>query len=627
MSQEKNQEKPLEDMETTVTVGRGAGTSASEDLCGKIFAQRYQVLELLGRGGMSVVYKARHLIMDKIVALKVLHMYLARDQLSLRRFKQESQTAATLTHPGIVAIHDCGESGEGMPYLVMDFVEGITLSELLTQEGPLKLEKFLIVMKQVAAALSHAHKCGIIHRDLKPSNIMITEKDGAVLTKIVDFGIAKMVSQSGEAAQQLTQTGEVFGSPLYMSPEQCAGTPVDHRADIYSLGCVMYETLSGRTPFKGESVYDTMNRHMNEAPPSLVAAQLEEGLRQRLELILLRALAKLPADRYQSMAEIESELRTLELKTGEGLLTALGGAWGRAAAKRRAARQNKLPLMVTTLTTVSCLSVVSVLVLLGGLKKSESEIARLEQSRRILSEITLLQTDFVTLGDTGKIYFTSIFVYQDRAAIAKEAFEQARLNTMDRLDKVEKAFEPDPELSVPFKKEWKAKLVRIPEKISQMMQQMAQNTDAAGVMSIENLNKSLTMAKMGSEGAQVLKEMTREARKAEKEKMGKFRNTEQWISSLAFLCAGLNGAVVVSLLAYFARGTPRRLKKLAEQASQLSRKRGIAPPSASRDEVADLDNVLQELATALSEAEEREKFLLQKLESQEKTQRDTGRQK
>ena len=622
-----SQEVPVQSAEETIISSKGSEVLSTENLEGQIFAQRYEILKLLGKGGMSVVYRARHLIMDKIFAVKVLHLHLAKDDLSLRRFKQEAQAASTLTHPGIVAIHDCGESEDGTAYLVMDYVQGASLADLLQNHGPLALDSFLNIMIQVAAALAHAHKCGIVHRDLKPSNIMITEADDKTQVKIVDFGIAKILANAGEETQQLTQTGEVFGSPLYMSPEQCFGSTVDRRCDIYSMGCVMYEALSGTAPFRGDNAFETMNKHVNEAPPPLVSPLLDESARQKLELILLRSLAKNPDDRYQSMAEIESELRSLQSGTKEGILTALGSAWGLAFAKRRAARKSKLPLMVMTLTTVSCLSMVSVLLLFGGLKKSEGEVARLEQSRRVLSEISLVQAEFGNLNESGTAYFAAIFLSPERADDAKAFFQDGQASARSRLEKVEKAVEQDPELAEPFKKQWKPKLLKVLKHSGAMLNRVTEEAAVNGFLSPRNLNASLILSKQISEGAAVLTLMTREARKTEKEQIGKVKNTELWTGYLAILCAGLNGAVVVTLLVYFARGTPQRLKKLAEQAMQISRKRGLVSSQITTDEVSDLNNVIHELASALTEAEEREKSLRMKLKQQEINKAATDSQK
>lgn len=605
----------LENLEETITIGRGNEAASEDTLLGTTFAQKYEMLELLGRGGMSIVYRARHTGMDKIVAVKVLHLHLSKDELSLKRFKQEAQAASTLTHPGIVAIHDCGEAEDKTPYLVMDLVEGISLSDLIEKEGTLDLDRFLSIMTQVSAALAHAHSCGIVHRDLKPSNIMISSSAGKDIARIVDFGIAKVLTQSSEGAQQLTQTGEVFGSPLYMSPEQCTGTAIDHRADIYSLGCVMYEALCGKTPFKGETVFETINKHINALPPPLVTEKIkDDGLRQKLELILLKALAKAPQDRYASMTELEKELQALRLKSRVGILGSLGGAWDLASAKRRASRKNRLPIMVVSLTTVSVLSAASVLLLMGALNKAGHEIKRLEQSRRVLSEISLAQSDFTAVSENARDYFISIMLTKKNTAALREKYETTQKASGKRMERVDEVLKAYPKMQEKFRKVWRKKLDHVALTSKKMLRQAEA---ASGSWSLDILSVSLQLSKICSEGADVLQKMTDLARSVEKEEMGQFELTEKWIASLALLCAGLNTAVVIVLFAYFAKGTPQRIKKLAEQAAQLSRRRGGSQTASSQDVVADLDNVLQELATALSEAEEREQLLLKKLQDQQ----------
>ncbi len=604
-------QESLEDQDSTVTIGRITDLVSSEDLAGTVFAQKYEMLELLGQGGMSAVYRARHIGMDKIVAVKVLHLHLAKDELSQKRFKQEAHAASTLAHAGIVAIHDYGETEGGTPYLIMDYVEGESLSDWLEKNGVLALEQFLSIMEQVAAALAHAHDSGIAHRDLKPSNIMIAQAQGKNQVKIVDFGIAKVLSQSREGAQQLTQTGEVFGSPLYMSPEQCTGAHCDQRTDIYSLGCVMYESLSGRPPFKGDAVFETINKHINELPPPLVAPGLEEAAKKKLELILLRCMAKAPEDRFQSMSEIERELRGIRMKSGPGLLGVLGGAWELAAAKRRASRKNRLPLVVVTLSVVSCLSILSVLLLLGGLKRAGEEIDRLEQSRAILSEISLAQADFTKISDAGTTYFTLLFFAPEKAPLLAEQFEKSILSTHERLNKVDKVLALDPKMQKKFREVWRPRLTEASYKSRDELEKVLQQG-----FGMKTMSTGLKLSRIYKSGASAFMEMSGLARKVEKEQMGKFKHTEVWIASMAIFCAGLNGTVVLVLFFYFAKGTPQRLKLLAQQAALLSRKKG-AQTASNEDIVDDLDSVLQELAAALSDAEAREKELLLKLKAQE----------
>ena len=281
-------------------------------LIGKTFADRYEILSVLGKGGMSVVYKARHKLMGRIVAIKLLHPHLVSNEAAVKRFQQEAQAASSLNHPNVISVHDFGIINENQAYLVMDCLEGMTLSEVLENEEHISVERAARIFRQVCAGLEHAHEKGIIHRDLKPSNLcLIREDNGNELVKIVDFGIAKLLPQDGQQRQQLTQTGEVFGSPLFMSPEQCQAKPLDTRADIYSLGCVMYEALCGMPPLMGDTSYDTMTMHIKTQPQTFKQVAPNLDIPQDIEAIVLRCLEKRPEDRYQSAAQVLADLAFL----------------------------------------------------------------------------------------------------------------------------------------------------------------------------------------------------------------------------------------------------------------------------------------------------------------------------
>lgn len=272
---------------------------------------QYKIVEVLGKGGMSIVYKAVHMLLHHTVAIKMMHSHLVSEQQAVMRFKQEAQAATHLDHPNIIKVIGFGITGGDtpQPYIIMDYLDGHSLSEALKEKGRLSLTDNLKIFIQIANALSHAHSKGVVHRDLKPSNVMLLDKDGDPnFVKLVDFGIAKVLSQEGEQAHRLTQTGEIFGSPLYMSPEQCMGRPVDKRSDIYSLGCVLYEALSGKPPHQGNSVFETFHRHITEIPAPLSIAQVDKAMVERLDAIVFRALEKEPAKRYQSMSQLENDL-------------------------------------------------------------------------------------------------------------------------------------------------------------------------------------------------------------------------------------------------------------------------------------------------------------------------------
>lgn len=281
---------------------------AKDALVGTVFADKYEILSVLGAGGMSVIYKARHKYMERICAVKLLHPFLLSDASMFQRFQYEAKAASNLSHPNVVAMHDFGITNDGKAYLVMDYLEGEDLSTVLERDVFLTEPQAREIFRQALAGLEHAHSKGVIHRDLKPSNLfLIPQTDGSVLVKLVDFGIAK-ITDSSSAAQNLTRTGEVFGSPLYMSPEQCSGKSLDARSDIYSLGCLMYEALCGRRPLVGESALETMHMHIKDVPLTLSQAAPKLEVSHQLEDAVMKCLCKRPDDRFSSVAELYQEI-------------------------------------------------------------------------------------------------------------------------------------------------------------------------------------------------------------------------------------------------------------------------------------------------------------------------------
>lgn len=275
------------------------------DLVGHTLSDRYEVIEVLGKGGMGVVYKGRRTQINKFVAIKVLKTALIEDEVSLKRFEQEAIASANLDDPHLISVYDFGYGPSGEPYLVMDFLEGKSLEDVIERQGPISLDRFLHIFNQACQALSYIHTRNIIHRDLKPSNIMLVKTQSSdEFVKLVDFGIAKVIGDDQRLMQKLTATGQSFGSPLYMSPEQCMGREVDVRSDIYSLGCVMFEALTGRTPIAGENALQTVFMHIN-APP-LMLNQAGPGLTHppRVQELIMRCLEKDPDKRFQSASEI-----------------------------------------------------------------------------------------------------------------------------------------------------------------------------------------------------------------------------------------------------------------------------------------------------------------------------------
>lgn len=275
----------------------------------QLLGGRYRVIEVIDRGGMGVVYKVEQIFLGKELALKTISQKAVSD-MSLRRFQAEARAAFAVNHPNVTAVHDFGLLDDNVPFLAMELVKGQTLASLL-KHRTLTLDEALPIFIQVCHGLTHAHEHNVVHRDIKPSNIMLVDElppgtEGSV--KILDFGIAKLVQIESDDRQSLTQTGEIFGSPLYMSPEQCAGAAVDHRTDIYSFGCVIFEALTGTTPFVGDSSLSTMMMHQSSTIPALKEASLGTNFPTELEQVIQAMLAKRPQDRIQSLAEVAHDL-------------------------------------------------------------------------------------------------------------------------------------------------------------------------------------------------------------------------------------------------------------------------------------------------------------------------------
>ncbi len=280
-------------------------STQDEQFIGQFIGSRYRLDKVLGAGGMSIVFLAFDVKLQRLLAVKLMHAHLKFESRYLQRFQQEGKALSKLDHPNIVKVFEYGLHGN-MPYMVMEYIEGTTLATRLKERIQLPIDSTLEMAIQVCGALNHAHRVKVIHRDLKPSNIMIrTDESGKDMVKIVDFGIAKIAS---DTHSMMTGTGEVFGSPVYMSPEQCEGRHTDRRTDLYSLGCVMYESLAGTPPFVGDSPLATMMKHQRETPISLQEASLGEIFPNELERIIQKLLSKSPDARYQDAALLVADL-------------------------------------------------------------------------------------------------------------------------------------------------------------------------------------------------------------------------------------------------------------------------------------------------------------------------------
>lgn len=268
-------------------------------MIGKRISGRYKIMDMIGGGGMANVYLAHDMILDRDVAVKMLRLDFVNDEEFIRRFHREAHSATSLAHPNIVNIYDVGEEGD-IYYIVMEYVAGDTLKQYIQKHSPVKIETAIDIMRQLTSGISHAHQNNIVHRDIKPHNILI-DNHGHV--KITDFGIAMALS-----ATSITQTNSVLGSVHYLSPEQARGGMANKKSDIYSLGIVMFELLTGRLPFSGESAVSIALKHLQSETPSV--KRWNDDVPQSVENIVLKATAKDPFHRYSSMEEMEEELRT-----------------------------------------------------------------------------------------------------------------------------------------------------------------------------------------------------------------------------------------------------------------------------------------------------------------------------
>jgi eukaryotic-like serine/threonine-protein kinase len=290
-------------------------TVESKDLfVGRTLDEKYSVEERLGAGGMGAVYRARHLQMDRPVAIKFLHQRFVEDEAARIRFQTEARAAVTLRHPNAVSVTDFGQTSEGCVYIVMELLEGRTLREILSREAPIETARAISMMLQASDAVAAAHDAGIIHRDLKPANILVTQSaDQPAVVKVLDFGIATFSADDDDDAAAMAHANSVIGTPRYMSPEQHNGNGLSPATDVYSLGVILYEMLTGMVPFSGSTPAEIAQKHANDpphAPREIVAA-----IPHDVESVVLHALEKQPADRPADAGKFRREL----LETAERL--------------------------------------------------------------------------------------------------------------------------------------------------------------------------------------------------------------------------------------------------------------------------------------------------------------------
>jgi len=291
---------------------------ARDPMIGTCLMAKYDIIDVIGHGGMGVVYKGRQVLMERTVAIKMLQSQHIADSQSVQRFLREGKATCRMNHPNIITVYDFGITPQsGQPFIVMDYLQGISLADQIKNDGQVSVERSINILTQATDALDHAHRAGVLHRDLKPSNIMLIDYEGEKdYVKIVDFGVAQLIGAGGEQ-QRLTQMGEVCGSPVYMSPEQCQGLELDARSDIYSMGIVIYETLTGCLPILGKTMVETMSKHISEMPPRFKDSRPDLYIPERIEAVVFKAMAKDPANRHQTMAELCRDLDTAIPKAGK----------------------------------------------------------------------------------------------------------------------------------------------------------------------------------------------------------------------------------------------------------------------------------------------------------------------
>ena len=284
--------------------------AAPDPWLGRLVAGRFKLLGKLGDGGMGEVYQAEQLPMGRHVALKILRHALSDDAVQVERFKREAQAASQLTHPNTIIVHDFGQDTDGTLFLAMEYLDGEPLSAMLAREGPLAGERAARILQQVCGSLEEAHRHNMVHRDLKPENIFLIERAGnRDYIKVLDFGIAKVTESGGQKLSTITQAGAIFGTPQYMAPEQIRGEVIDPRADVYALGVVLYEMISGHLPFAAGSVVEMLTKHLTASPaPINRKASEPDPVVARLEAVALRALSKNSESRQQSAREFLEDL-------------------------------------------------------------------------------------------------------------------------------------------------------------------------------------------------------------------------------------------------------------------------------------------------------------------------------
>jgi hypothetical protein len=327
------------------TALRSAG-GEQQDMVGSIVADRYHIMKKLGEGGMGQVYLAEHVKMGRKSALKVMHPGMVKDVDAISRFNREAANASRISHPNVAAVYDFGETSDGIIYLAMEFVDGPPLTKVIEQAGCLPAKRAAEIVRQTGEALAVAHDMAIVHRDLKPDNIMVAKtREGRDLVKVVDFGIAKA---AGSEAQKVTKTGLVVGTPEYMSPEQLAGDKLDGRSDIYSLGLVAFNMLTGKLPFPSDSAQESMIMRLTDRPKPLAEMRPEVSWPADVQAVMDKALERDVSSRYQTASEFARDLQRAIDRMPETVAAELGTQMMQVPATRVAAQEPAAPATVVS---------------------------------------------------------------------------------------------------------------------------------------------------------------------------------------------------------------------------------------------------------------------------------------
>ena len=360
----------------------------THDLVGQVLADRYHIMKKLGEGGMGQVYLAEHVKMGRRSAIKVMNPSMVHDPEAVARFNREAANASRISDSHVCAIYDFGETADGLIYLAMEFVEGEPLTELLTREGALSVARAADICIQVAAALQAAHDLGIVHRDLKPDNIMLTRsRDGADAVKVVDFGLAKVVGGEG-GGQKVTRTGLVVGTPEFLSPEQLSGDKLDGRSDVYSLGLVLFNMLTGTLPFPADSVQEAMIKRLTDEPAELIEVRPDLHFPPGLQQTLDTALARSPVDRYQSAAKFAHDLASIvglsRADAGAALPSTLADADDKTEpiGPVRARKRSRVPIVAGVIVALGAAGAV---VTIGRTVKQTSSVPPADTARQIVA--------------------------------------------------------------------------------------------------------------------------------------------------------------------------------------------------------------------------------------------------